>query len=435
MNTKIKITIPIIIFVVLVAGIVISTEIDLEEPPAEINDSNKSTKESPTDTEEKIDENQEEIIQSSDDSIKELTPDKILNKKIPPNYEFGNSFNNLLQNGLIWSEILNEKEKASIRFTNQHEGFLEKITLNLYTPQKSLVITGIQHDDGDGNPDGDWLGDYFSGPLEIKKGEKAREFFFKEEIFLEKNKIYHIVVQLAPKLIESSSDELIGMPEENSEKFLVLHYRDNAGGYPFNPEDPDIFLPDAALNSLYFDGTDWIVLDRWPSFLLTYLGGHLEGQPYTLAAPWAVSDNTYVGQTIIPHSEYNVSKFSFVVSLVGEPSEPLYYGIQDHTGSIIKTGTLATSEELEWTQSLVEIDLEDSLKLEAGKLYRFYVYSTIPRPENKTDYYRIVGQEFSYDYDLTYGGLIHRLTISHDYGKTWSAWNDADTIFNFKTAE
>ena len=73
---------------------------------------------------------------------------------------------------------MNEKEKASIRFTNQHEGFLEKITLNLYTPQKSLVITGIQHDDGEGNPDGDWLGDYFSGPVEIKKGQKAREFSF-----------------------------------------------------------------------------------------------------------------------------------------------------------------------------------------------------------------------------------------------------------------
>ena len=39
----------------------------------------------------------------------------------------------------------------------------------------------------------------------------------------------------------------------------------------------------------------------------------------------------------------------------------------------------------------------------------------------------------SFDAGLTYGGLIHRLTISHDYGKTWAAWLDADTIFILKT--
>jgi len=225
------------------------------------------------------------------------------------------------------------------------------------------------------------------------------------------------------------------MPEEEIEPFLVLNYRGNHAGYPFSPEDPDMFLSDNALNSLYFNGTNWIVLDRWPSFLVTYLDGDLEGQPYTLAAPWAVSDKTYVGQTIIPHSEYNVSKFSFVLSLKGEPSEPLYYGIQDHTGSILETGIIATSDELSWEQKLVEVGLDDPLKLDAGKLYRFYVYSTIPKPENKTDFYRIFGQEFSFDYGLTYGGLTHRLTISHDYGKTWAAWLDADTLFKIITTE
>jgi len=430
-NKNVKIAIPVIIFVV--AGVVILIGIETNMPSDEIIDSDTiSTVDSPTETEKQTNETQEVIIiQPSDESIQELTADQILNKKIPPNYEFGNSFNNLLQNGLVFSEIKNETEKASIRFTNQYEGFLDKITLNLHVFNETVAIIGIQGDDGLGNPDGNLL-NYYSDPLVVPKGQKARLFSFYDEIFLEKNKIYHIVIQNAPT-VQSSSDVSNESPQENIEPFIILHYRGNAGGYPFNPEDPDIFLPDPALNSLFFDGIKWKVLDRWPSFLLTYSDGHLEGQPYTLAAPWAVSDNTYVGQTIIPHSEYNASKFSFVLSLKGEPSEPLYYGIQDNKGSILDTGIIATSNELAWEQKLVEVELEEPIKLDAGKLYRFYVYSTIPRPENQTDFYRIYGQEFSFDYSLTYGGLIQRLTISHDYGKTWAAWLDADTLFKITT--
>ena len=435
MNKTVIITIPIIIFVVV--GVVILIGIETNMPSDEIIDSDTiSTVDSPTETEKQTNETRDKIIiQPSDSSIKELKPDEILNKKIPSNYEFGNSFNNNLRNGLVFSEIGNEKEKASIRFTNQYEGFLGNVTLNLHNSNESIALVGIQRDDGQGNPDGEWLNDDYSGPQVLQRGQKANKFSFNDGIFLEKNQIYHIVIQSPSTSIQPPSDASIEILEENIDPISVLHYRDNPGGYPFNPQDPDLFLPDSALNSLYFDGTNWKVLDRWPIFLLTYSDGHLEGQPYTLAAPWAVSDRTYVGQTIIPHSEYNVSKFSFVVSLKGNPSEPLYYGIQDHNGTILNTGILATSNELSWDQTLIEVDLEDPLKLEAGKLYRFYVYSTIPRPENQTDFYRIFGQEFSFDYGLTYGGLIHRLTISHDYGNTWAAWLDADTLFKIITTE
>ena len=67
--------------------------------------------------------------------------------------------------------------------------------------------------------------------------------------------------------------------------------------------------------------------------------------------------------------------FSFVLGLDGKPSEPFYYGIQDHEGTILDTGVIATSDELSWSQTLVTVELEEPIKLDAGKLYRFYVYS------------------------------------------------------------
>jgi hypothetical protein len=424
-----KIIVAIPIAVIAIAVIAISISLESEIPSVEINASVNQTvteilEQPDTQTDDKKQtENPLTIIQPSYETITELEHDKILNKTIPPNYEFGNSFLNLLQNGQIYSDIEKENQKASIRFTNQYEGMLEKITLRLLVENNSTAIAGIQLDDGQGNPDGQWLKTP-SEILPIDKGSKARHFVLSETPFLEKNKIYHIVLEQGTTLTTSVND---------IETITILHYRDNAGGYPFNPLDPDIYLPDPHLNSLFFDGISWKVLDRWPSFLLTFEDGHKEGQPYTLAAPWRVSDHTYVGQTIIPHSKYNVSEFSFVVGVDGKPTEPLYYGIQDYEGNILDSGIIARADELSWGQNLATVKLEDLIKMDSGKLYRYYVYSPIPRPTNHTDFYEIYGQEFSFDFGLTYGGLIHRLTISHDFGKTWTAWNDADTIFKIKT--
>ena len=99
---------------------------------------------------------------------------------------------------------------------------------------------------------------------------------------------------------------------------------------------------------------------------------------------------------------------------------------------ILRSGLFATHDQVEWVQKLVEIDLEEPIKLEAGQLYRFYVYTTA-EAENNNNIYRIYGQEFTFDPHLSYGGLVHRLTISHDHGKTWSAWYDADALFKLTT--
>ena len=414
--------------VIAIAAITILFSIDSEIPPVENNESrNQTTKnqeqsDTPITDAEKQNESLIKVILPPDNTIHELKPNEILNKTIPPNYEFGNSFLNFLRGGQVFSDIENENQKASIRFTNQYDGLLEKIALNLLIQNNSTAIAGIQLDDGQGNPDGLWLS--VSEILSVDKGSKTRHFVLPDPIFLEKNKTYHIVLE-HPPLLSTSDKEF--------ETLTILHYRDNPGVYPFNPKDPDTYLPDPQLNSLFFDGRSWKVLDRWPSFLLSFQGGHKEGQPYTLAAPWAVADRTYVGQTIIPHSEYHVSEFSFVLGIKGNPTEPFYYGIQDHEGHVLDSGVIAKANELSWGQKLVTVDLEDPIKMDSGKLYRFYVHSPTPRPVNQTDFYQIYGQEFSFDYGLTYGGLIHRLTISHDFGKTWAAWIDADTIFNIKT--
>ena len=424
------IAIPVIVAVI-AAGIFISLGIEKPQPESSNDNSEISTILNEQDNKTKVQKNDSDerlMIETDGNSTKLLSPDQILNKDVPPNYEFGNSFINRLESGPTYSEITNNDQKGSIRFTNQYDGYVNKIDLHLFSNNETQAIIGIQLDDDMGNPDGNWLNNFTSESVPIMKGKKS-VFALDGSVFLEKDKVYHIIVQSPLSTsVDSSKSDLDG----DIEPIIIFQYRDNPGAYPFNPKDPDIFLPDSALDSLHFDGNSWKALNSWPSFVIYYSDGHTEGQPYTLAAPWVVHDGTYVGQTIIPYSNYDVSKFFFVVSTKGDPTEPLYYGIQDHSGLILRSGLFATHDQVEWVQKLVEIDLEEPIKLEAGQLYRFYVYTTA-EAENNNNIYRIYGQEFTFDPHLSYGGLVHRLTISHDHGKTWSAWYDADALFKLTT--
>ncbi len=367
------------------------------------------------------------ITQSSPvvDTVKE---DQLLKKTIPKNFKFGNFFDNGSVIGMGVSELQNADQIHSIKFTNRHDGQINGITLHLLPFVERGVIVGIQEDNGTGVPSGNWINDDSYVKKIVKPREGKYHFDVPKSVPVSKGQVYHIVIQLDPV------SNLQLPSEENSDKIvsssvMVLHYKENTPNQPFNFEDPDIYWPDPAINSLQFDGETWMTLDKWPNYLLTFDDGKVDGQPYTLIANWVVQENRPIGQTIIPHSDYNVSKFGFLVSKTGNPTDDLYYGIQDNNDTILAGGLFVEADDLTEKPTFIEITLDESIKFNAGELYRLYVYSPIPKGE---DNYNLFGHEFSYDRTVGYGGEINRLTTSSDF-ENWGAWYDADAVFSLTT--
>ena len=338
-----------------------------------------------------------------------------LSTEIPEMYQFGNFFNNGLRSGTTTTVLNEDNQKASIRFTNPYTGLVNHITLSVSSSIQQQVVIGLQEDDGNGNPLGEWVNHQFINKT-IIPNELETTFSFSEDVLITDNKIYHIVIEP-------------GYTNKTNE-IRVKHYQANTPHQPYNPNNPDNYLDDPSINSLYFDGGKWIEQKKWPSFSILFKDGKKIGQPYTLAAGWVIRDKTWVGQTFIPSLNYSISKIGFVVDKEGEPDLPLFYGIQDSENNILSTGIFTEAKQLSFGQNWIEIPLENSVFFESEKLYRIYLYSSIPRTD---EFYRIFGHEYSFNYDIGYGGLKHRLTISHDNGKNWSAWNDADAIFKLTT--
>ena len=355
-------------------------------------------------------------------SISIPSNDKILNdstnnsvKEFPEGYEFGNFFDNGLKSGMTSTILEQDNQKASIRFTNSVTGKVSNVTLAVSSNSQQQVIVGFQADDGNGNPTGDWINNKSINKTMVFR-ELDRTFTFPEDVLITENKIYHIVIE-----------------SENANKtnsIQIKQYHGNTPHQPYNPKNLDNYLADSSINSLYYDGTNWVEQDKWPAFLVSFGDGKKIGQPYTLAAGWVIRDKTWVGQTFIPSSDYYISKIALIVSKEGKPDQPLFYGIQDEKNNILSSGFFTDPEQLQRGKNWVEISLDKPVFFESEKLYRFYLHSPIPRAE---EFYRVYGHEYSLDFDTGYGELRHRLTISHDYGKTWSAWKDADIIFKLTT--
>ncbi len=363
--------------------------------------------------------------------IEKLEEDQILRKTIPSNYKLGNFFDNGLLIGMEWSELENSDQIHSIRFTNKQNGEINAITLNLLLHSAREVIVGIQEDDGTGYPSGTWNNDesYIKTVLQPRQ---AKAYFELPQSFeVSKDKVYHIVIQMAAISSKNLISENTTKNIEEETPVLIIHYQRNTPHQPFNPEDPDIYWPDFAINSLHYNGVDWVILDKWPTYLLSYVDGTVDGQPYTLKANWIVQENRPVGQTLIPHSDYQVSKFAFVVSKNGNPADDLFYGIKDLDNNLLASGMFVKSVDLTKKPSFIEVSLDEPIDLNAGDLYRFYVYSPIPRGE---DNYNLFGHEFSFNKTVGYGGKIHRLTTSSDF-EHWGSWYDADAVFALTTSQ
>lgn len=344
------------------------------------------------------------------------TPYTILNKQIPPNYTMGNPIDIDLLNGMTVIFIKKQNQRASIRFTAQRSGEVEAITINaLATEGKPKILFGLQ-EDSNGLPSGEWISE--TGTVQIRN-QGFKTIKLNGTTNLTEGRVYHIV-------IEPAEDPLNGTA-------AVVTYRANYHAQPFNHEDPDIPWQDSRINTLSFNGAKWIDENLWPIYVIGYVDGGFEGQPYSLAAPWVVFGSTYVGQTIIPSSDYRIGKIAFDVSLKGrEPDDNLYFQVTDEENNVLANGVFAEANQLTTWQTWVEVSLNSSILLEAGHIYRVCLYS--PGAKLQTAYH-LYGHEFCFQKTIGFGSLQHQLVTSHNGGKGWEENSDADAIFKLTTTD
>lgn len=342
---------------------------------------------------------------------------RILNKQIPAGYVMGFPIDAGLMNGMNVIFIQNINDKVSIRFTAKQSGTATKLVIYAYAYQgQPTVRVGLQEDNA-GTPKGQWINANAFGNTQLSSSSGFKSVQLKTSATITKGQTYHIV-------IEASENPLNGVA-------AVITYQGKGFTQPYNPEDPDIAWNDQQMNTLAYDGNNWKEQNKWPIFVVRYSDDRLEGQPYSLSAPWVVYGSTYVGQTINPASDYKVGKIAFDVSLKADnPQDELYYQIRDANNNILADGLFAETGQLTVSQAWIEATLRTPVTLKAGQLYRIILLS--PKAD-LANAYHIYGHEFCYSPLIGYGSLQHQLTSSLNGGAIWGENADADVIFKLTT--
>jgi hypothetical protein len=329
----------------------------------------------------------------------------------------GNPIDIELKNGMNVEFIENSKEKISIRFTAKLSGEATSLAINaLASGGQHRIRVGIQ-EDNNGTPKGEWINEYGFGISQVGGDEGFITVNLQRGVPISKGKVYHIVIE----------------PAENvtSDKIPILTYMTNGFAQPFNNDNQDIVWNDTKMNVLFYDGNGWREENKWPIFVIGYSDNRSEGQPYSLAAPWVIHDQVYVGQEFLPSSDYRIGKIAFVVSLKAEPKDKLYYEIRDSNNTVMAKGLFAEKSNLTIWQTWIEATLHSPVTLKKGEIYKIALLSPRTDLDNA---YNVYGDEFTYNASIGYGALQNHLSISYDAGSTWSAWEDADTIFKLTAA-
>lgn len=344
---------------------------------------------------------------------------KIVGKQIPPGYVMGFGVDGGLVNGMNVVFIQNSNEKGSIRFTAKLSGTVtELIVYGFAYEGQPKVHIGLQEDNG-GNPEGQWMNGNAFGTVQPSSSSGFINVQLPAAVNLTAGQVYHVVIEAAENPLNGT--------------FMVITYQANGFAQPLNPDDPDIVWNDTQMNTLFYDGQTWQKQDKWPIFIVQYSDGKSEGQPYSLSAQWVVWGSTYVGQTIIPASNYTIAKIAFVVGLIRQPTDKLYYQVRDASNNILANGSFAQAGQLTAQRTWIEVTLPSPVTLTAGQLYRFVLLSP---GTNLANAYYLFGHEFTYDQDyaIGYGALQHQLTSSLDAGANWGDNPDADAIFSLTNA-
>ena len=319
--------------------------------------------------------------------------------------------------GMISIPLEDTDEKVSVRFTAKYSGSIDQVVVNLLVigNSSSDIRAGLQEDDGTGKPTGEWVGQPGAGGDQIDDWGFT-EVSLQEPASVKEGRIYHVVIE--PTEPEMTDDIRVRM------------YHLNNGVLPLNDDNLDRLLPDPAINVLHYDGDQWMQQENWPIFVVKYSNGKAMGQPYSLAAPWIIYGSRYVGQEIIPSADYVVEKFGFSVSLSGKPPDNLYYEVRDSANSVLAKGLVGNATQIKQLRKFIEVTLDSPISLKKDQTYRFVLLSPGAQTKNL---YQLYGHEFTYDTELSYGGLRQIMTITYDSGSTWIRWEDADAIFDITT--
>ena len=290
--------------------------------------------------------------------------------------------------------------RTSMRFTAQQTGTVQSVRFYFHDIEDDPEYTfGIQGDDSveptGGDPDGTWIGWGVEDDFEDPGWQVGN------------------LNQQTANLVAGQVYHLVGYCSADCDDLSVRLTSPNNQNIPF------LNVFDDAAQVLKKSGS-WSSKNAQPVYILEYLDGYLEGNPYHDSQHVYIYGNNYVGQKFFveaPGGSIDEVGF-FVAKEGGTPADDLYIQLDNLTDGVtvfqdmlvFKTGV---SNDYKWENYIF------SGSLAGDKYYRLFLYSPGSSSSKRYRVYRLVTHSEQVYADLTYGGDEEFYTHSTDGGSYW----------------
>ncbi len=314
---------------------------------------------------------------------------------------YGNRF--LVSSTSPIGSMTNSTMQTSLRFTAQASKAVNAIRVYLDTvgSNSPSYRYGLENDNG-GNPSGIFLGSGFLNATSTG----WQTVPISPSVSLTAGTVYHLVVQW------------FSGPINNGRSIALRDSLPTNSLYPLtNNSDP-------AANTLFNNGTGWVVENGQPIYELDYTDGTFEGNPFYIQTEIGISGNTFVGEKFkVTGINKTVSQISFYVRRNGTPTTNLTVDLWNaDTNSLIEEITQPTTT-IPTTYNYLTYSFSTQRTLIANTNYRIYLKST---GSSVTNGYRInvLNAVNAANYNgITYDGINSIYTTSGNAGVSWNDTN------------
>ncbi len=310
-------------------------------------------------------------------------------------------------------KISKEDYQISLRFKAQNSKTVNAIRVYLEHEKTSPTYRYGLQSDNNGEPSGIWLGNNNQAYGDYRTTSDSWKIInLNEQATLIANTTYHLVVYYQP-------------PDRIGGQHAVELRRSDPNNFMY-PYDSS---PDPSSNILWSGdgGLSWSVQEYQPIYVLDFLDGTHEGNPYHEIAVHEIYSNFYFGEQLtITGTDKRLSEISFLVSENNQgPEDNLYVTVYDVTSSEqIEHGVLATDDDTINTEYSWEIyTLPSPLTLIVGNTYRVYLSSPLSDIQQHFQTRSVYHDNIVDLNEINYDGINSYFITSNDNGDTWNTTN------------
>ncbi len=311
--------------------------------------------------------------------------------------DYGNKF--LITSIGSVGNMTNKTLRTSLRFTAQASKAVSavRVYLNAAVGTSPSYRYGIQADVA-GQPSGTFLG---SGLLQATAAG-WQTVPVSPAVLLTQGTVYHLVVQWFSGV------------NNNSRYISLRESRPLNALYPLNNN------PDAAANTLFYNGTSWVLRNAQPIYVLNYSDGSFEGNPYYLQTEIGIFGNRFVGEKFkTGATALTATQISFYVRRNGTPSSNLTVDLWNADSNSLVEQITQPTVAIPTSYAYLTYNFAASRVLAANTNYRIYLKS--PGSTFTNGYrVRVLQATNAANYNgLTYDGTNSIYTLSGNAGGSW----------------